>query len=52
MPEGYHIHIRRVTAAHKHRVSGALFFCSKDCLLDGMRYDITHMTEEVDPSAR
>lgn len=47
MPPGYHLFIRRVTPARKHRISGALFFCSKDCLVDGMQFRITHLTEEV-----
>jgi len=47
MPTGYHIFIRRVTKAKHHRISGALFFCSKDCLIDGMQFRITHLTREV-----
>lgn len=47
MPQGYHMFLRRVTKAKKHRISDALFFCSKDCLIDGMQFRITHLTREV-----
>lgn len=47
MPPGYHIFLRRVTRAKHHRISDAMFFCTKDCLLDGMQFRITHLTREV-----
>lgn len=48
MPTGYHVHMRRVTAAHKHKVSGPLFFCSKDCLVNAMQFQISHLTHDTE----
>ena len=48
MPEGYHLHVRRVTAHHNHYVSGPLFFCTKDCLLNAMSYGISSLIYPVE----
>lgn len=48
MPAGYHIHLRRVTFALKHLVSGALYFCCKDCLVNAMQYQISSLTQPVE----
>lgn len=48
MPTGYHLHVRRVTDRHHHSVSGPLFFCTKDCLINAMRFRISHLTEPQD----
>lgn len=47
MPTGYHVFLRRVTGAKHHRISDALFFCSKECFLDGVQFRMTSLTREV-----
>lgn len=48
MPEGYFLQLRRVTAARNHSRSGLLFFCTKDCLLEGLRYQASALMQPVE----
>lgn len=48
MPSGYHVHLRRVTAALKHSTSGPLYFCCKGCLVNAMQYQISSLTQSVE----
>lgn len=48
-PEGYFVHLRRVTQAHNHYITGEIFFCDKDCLVNFMQYGITASTRNWSP---
>lgn len=49
MPSGFHLHIRRVTTAGNHRLSGPLYFCNKACLVNAMQYQLSSLTHEDTP---
>ena len=38
MPEGYYVVLERVTEAGNRLSSDQLFFCSKECLIDAMKW--------------
>lgn len=51
-PEGYYIHVRRVTPGRYHRISDELFLCTKDCLLEFFTYGVSGATEDFRPIGR
>jgi hypothetical protein len=47
IPEGYIIHLMRITSA-LNVSKGDAYFCSKDCLLEGIKWGASHITNGVE----
>jgi hypothetical protein len=51
-PNGFYLDLRKVTGEkYRYHVKTpeTVYFCTKECLIDGLKYGISHMTEETTP---
>lgn len=48
-PSGYFITVERVTSAKKHYVTGEVYLCDKECLINFMQYSISSSSTEWRP---
>lgn len=48
-PEGYYVHMRRVTESGVQSVTGEMFFDEKECLVHYMQYGISRSTTPQRP---
>ncbi|MCI4659728.1 hypothetical protein [Cryobacterium zhongshanensis] len=54
-PVGFWIEVLKVTGErypHHSKTPGPVFFCTKECMLDGLKYGISGMVEEIIPIGR
>ena len=45
-PEGYHIVLTRITEA-LNAATGEAYFCTKDCLLEGLKFGASHIYNQA-----
>jgi hypothetical protein len=51
-PIGFYIDLLKVTGAkypHHAKTPGQVFFCTKECMIDGLQYGISGMIQETVP---
>lgn len=51
-PNGFFIELRKITGSHyRHhsKTPAPVYFCSKECLLEGLQFGISHMVEPTVP---